>query len=132
MSKPSCAHLGKQTLRPRRQHDQKRDVPGEDLPAGIKMRADRLRHAEDQSARERAPQAAEPADDYGLETEDQPRRALRWIEMARTARNTPAIATTANDSAIASAKTWRLSRPISCATAGSSAVARKARPIAVR
>ena len=32
----------------------------------------------------------------------------------------PATATTASDSAMASAKIWRLSRPISCATDGSS------------
>ncbi len=53
-------------------------------------------------------------------------------KLVRTARNTPATATTASDSAMASANTWRLSRPISCATAWSSEVARKARPKAVR
>src|SRR5690349_20067582 len=104
-------------------------MPGKDLPSGIEMSADRLRDAEDQSAGERAPQAAEPTDDDGFKAEDQPRPD--GSKLARTARNTPAMATTARESAIASAKTWRLSRPISCATAGSSAVARKARPIAV-
>ena len=53
-------------------------------------------------------------------------------KLVRTASNTPAIATTASDSAMARAKTWRLSSPMSCATAGSSEVARKARPSAVR
>ena len=43
-----------------------------------------------------------------------------------------ATATTASESAMASANTWALSRPISCATVGSSAVARNARPQAVR
>ena len=37
-------------------------------------------------------------------------------KLVRTARNTPATATTASDSAMASAKMWRLSRPINCAT----------------
>ena len=53
-------------------------------------------------------------------------------KLVRTARKTPATATTASDSAIASAKMWRLSSPISCATDWSSEVARKARPSAVR
>src|SRR5262249_3278119 len=53
-------------------------------------------------------------------------------KLARTARNTPAIATTASESAIASAKTWRVSRPISPATDWSSEVARNARPRLVR
>ena len=53
-------------------------------------------------------------------------------KLVRTARNTPAIAMTASDSAIAMANTWRVSSPINCATAWSSEVARKARPSAVR
>ncbi len=53
-------------------------------------------------------------------------------KLVRTARNTPAIAITASESAMASANTCRLSRPISCATDWSSEVARKARPNAVR
>src|SRR5262245_22206779 len=48
------------------------------------------------------------------------------------ASNTPATATTASESAMARAKTRRLSRPTSCATSWSSDVARNARPIAVR
>src|SRR5262249_37552274 len=53
-------------------------------------------------------------------------------KLVRTARNTPATAMMASDSAMASANTWRLSSPISCATLWSSEVARKARPTAVR
>ena len=53
-------------------------------------------------------------------------------KLARMAMSTPAMATMASDSAMASAKTWRLSNPISCATAGSFEVARNARPSAVR
>ena len=53
-------------------------------------------------------------------------------KLARTANSTPATATTASDSAMASPKMWRLSSPMSCATAGSSEVARNARPSAVR
>ena len=56
-------------------------MAGEHLPARIDLRADRLRDAEDDAAGERAPQAAEPADDHRLEAEDQPRRADRRIEI---------------------------------------------------
>ncbi len=91
--------------------------PAKQLPARIDLRADRLRHAEDDAARERAPHAAEPADDHRLEAEDQPRRARSpdrsWCAR-RGRRRRPRRR--ASDSAMASAKTWRLSRPISCAT----------------
>src|SRR5436190_12857619 len=40
-------------------------------------------------------------------------------KLVRTAMSTPAMATTASEMAIASANTCRLSRPMSCATAGS-------------
>src|SRR6266498_4206725 len=56
-------------------------MPGQQLPARINLRADRLRHAEDDAARERAPHAAEAADDDGLEAEDQPRGSDRRIEV---------------------------------------------------
>ncbi len=55
--------------------------PAKQLPARIDLRADRLRHAEDDAAGKRAPHAAEPADDDGLEAEDQPRRSDRRIEI---------------------------------------------------
>src|ERR1043166_3511877 len=77
----SSLHLGEQPFGPHREHDQERDVTGQEIPAGIELRADRLRDAEDDAARERAPHAAEPADDDGLETEDQTRRADRRIEV---------------------------------------------------
>ena len=74
-------HLREQALRAHRQHDQERDVAGQQIPAGIELRADGLRDAEDDAAGERAPHAAEPADDHRLEAEDQPRRADRRIEI---------------------------------------------------
>ena len=46
----------------------------EDLPAGVKLRADRLGNAEDHAAGQRPPQAAEPADDHRLEGVEQPCR----------------------------------------------------------
>ena len=64
-----------------RQNDEKGEMPGQQLPARIDLRADRLRHAEDDAARERAPHAAEPADDDGLEAEDQPRGPDRRVEI---------------------------------------------------
>ena len=56
-------------------------MAGQQLPARIDLRADRLRHAEDDAAGQRAPHIAEPADDDRLEAEDQPRRADRRIEI---------------------------------------------------
>ena len=56
-------------------------MAGEHLPARIDLRADRLRDAENDAAGERAPEAAEPADDHRLEAEDQPRRPDRRIEI---------------------------------------------------
>ena len=73
--------LGNRPCGPQRQHDQEGDVAGQQIPAGIELRADGLRDAEDDAAGERAPHAAEPADDHGLEAEDQPRRADRRIEV---------------------------------------------------
>ena len=57
------------------------EMAGEQLPAGIDLRADRLRDAEDDAAGERAPEIAEAADDHRLEAEDEPRRADRRIEI---------------------------------------------------
>ena len=51
------------------------EVPGKLLPLGVDGRADGLRDAEDDAARQRAPEAAEPADHHGLERIEQPRRA---------------------------------------------------------
>ncbi len=56
-------------------------MSGEHLPAGIDLRADRLRHAENDAADQRAPHAAEAAHDHRLEAEDQARRPDRRIEI---------------------------------------------------
>ena len=56
-------------------------MPGQQLPARIDLRADRLRHAENDAARERAPHAAEAADDDRLEAEDQPGGPDRRVEI---------------------------------------------------
>ena len=60
-------------------------MAGEDLPFRIDARADGLRHAEDDAAGERAPEAAEPADDHRLEGIEQPRRADGRIEVRAAA-----------------------------------------------
>src|SRR5439155_27371939 len=75
----SSLDLRKQALRAQRKDQEKGEVAGEQLPARIDLRADRLRHAEDDAAGQRAPHAAEPADDDRLEAEDQPRRPDRRI-----------------------------------------------------
>ena len=63
------------------QHDQEGDVAGEDLPFRIDVGADRLRQPHDDAAGERAPQAAEPADDHRLEGVEEPRRADARVEI---------------------------------------------------
>src|SRR4029077_1582439 len=77
----SSRHLRKEALRSRRQDGEKYDVTGEQLPARINLRADRLRNAENDPAGERAPHAAQPTDDHRLEAEDQPRRSDGGIEV---------------------------------------------------
>ena len=122
-----------EAARPEHQHGQEGEMAGEDLPFRIDRGADRLRDADDDAAGERAPQAAEPADDHRLEGVDQPRRADGRIEVGadaeeerRRRRRRPSRAP------------WRwrrcvlLSMPISCAVSVSSEMARKARPSAVR
>src|SRR5579872_1971140 len=64
-----------QAARAEHQHNQEGDVAGEDLPFGIDMRADGLRQADDNAAGERAPQAAQPADDHSFERVKEARRA---------------------------------------------------------
>src|SRR5438045_2677954 len=81
MQAASSLHLREQPFRPYRQHDQKRDVACEQIPAGIELRADRLGNTENDAAGQCPPHAAESADDDGLEAEDQPRRADRRIEI---------------------------------------------------
>src|SRR6516225_8643197 len=81
LDRPSPLNLREQSLRPHRQNGEKGEMPGELLPAGIDVRADGLRHAEDDAARQRSPLAAEAADDDGFEAEDQARRSDRRIEI---------------------------------------------------
>jgi hypothetical protein len=88
-------------------------MASQQLPARIDLRPDRLRHAENDAAHQRAPHIAEPADNDRLEAED----PMAGSKLVRTARNTPAMAMMASESAIAMANTWRVSRPINCATA---------------
>ncbi len=95
--------------------------------------ADRLRDAEDDAAGERAPEAAEPADDHRLEGVDQPGRPDGRIEIGADAEEEggdapPTMAMPGGQRVDAS----RSSMPIRPAVDGSSEVARKARPSAVR
>src|SRR5271169_3339130 len=57
------------------QDDQKGDVTGENLPGRRQRRTDRLSDAQHHAADQRTPQAAQPANDHGLECQDQPDRA---------------------------------------------------------
>ncbi len=52
-------------------------MAGQDLPFRIDPPSDRLRQPEHDAARQRPPQAAEPADDHRLECVEQPRRSSR-------------------------------------------------------
>src|SRR5438445_521854 len=77
----SSPHLGEQALGPQRQDGEEGEMAREYLPAGIDLRADGLRHAENDAAGQRAPHAAESADDDRLEAEDKPRGPDRRIEI---------------------------------------------------
>ena len=107
-------------------------MAGQQIPAGIELRADGLGDAENDAAGERAPHEPSPP----MMTASKPNisRAgpIAGSKLARTASSTPATATMASDSAIARPNTCALFRPMSCATGWSSEVARKARPNAVR
>ena len=61
-------------------------MAGEERQADIDLAADRLGDAEEDAADERPPQAAEAADDDGLEAEDQQDRAGEGIEIDADAR----------------------------------------------
>ena len=54
--------------------------PARICQVGIERGADRLRDAKHHAADQRAPHTAQPADDDGLEGEDQPDRSRRRIE----------------------------------------------------
>ena len=60
-------------------------MAGEDLPLRIDPRADGLRQSEHDAAHQRAPQAAQPADDHGFEGIKQPCRSDRRIEIGADA-----------------------------------------------
>src|SRR5215470_13280401 len=77
----SSRHLRKEALWSHRQDSEEYDVTGEQLPAGVNLRADRLRNAENDASGKRAPHAAQAADDHRLETEDQPGRTDGGIEV---------------------------------------------------
>ena len=55
-------------------------MPGQKLPARVDRRPERLRDAQNDAARQCAPQIAQPADDHRLEAEDQPPAADRRVE----------------------------------------------------
>src|SRR6478752_6860349 len=74
MPATSIHRAREQAARPYHQHDQEGHMAGQNLPFRIDVRADRLRQADDDAARERAPQAAETADDHCLEGVEEPRR----------------------------------------------------------
>ena len=92
-------------------------MAGKSLPSGVNLGTHRLRYTKDDTTGECAPHAAKSADNHRFEAKYQTCRANGRIKIISTARNTPAIAITANDRAIAMANTWRVSRPISWATA---------------
>src|SRR5436189_6336540 len=64
---PSLSGAREEPARAQHKNCQKRQVPSQDLPFRIDLGADGLGDADDDAAEQRAPQAAEPADDDGLE-----------------------------------------------------------------
>src|ERR1700730_4221937 len=79
---PSINRTRKQATWPQDHHNQKGDVTGKYLPFGVHLRADGLREADNDAARERAPEAPEAADDHRFECVDQPGRTNRPIEIS--------------------------------------------------
>ena len=77
----SVSRAREQPARANDQDEQEGEVAGEDLPGRRQRGAERLRDAQHHAANQRAPQAAEPADDHGLERQDQPDRPGRRIEI---------------------------------------------------
>ena len=63
--------LREQALRPDDQHREEGDMTGDEGQADIDVTADRLGDAEENSAGQGTPQAAQPANDDRLEAEDQ-------------------------------------------------------------
>ena len=84
----------KKTARPQHHDHQKRDVTREYLPFRIELGADGLREADNDAAGQRAPQAAEAADDDSLERVDQPSGPMVGSKLARMPRYSAAIVAT--------------------------------------
>src|SRR5271165_2443650 len=79
-----CSSIGRareEAARFEDKNEQKGEVTNEKLPLGIDSRARRLRDAENYAARQRSPEAAEAADNDGLEGEDQSAWTDRRIEI---------------------------------------------------
>src|SRR5439155_24917505 len=66
-------------------HRQEGEMAGEDLPFRVDRCPRRLRDTDDDAAGQRAPKAAEPADDHRLERKDEARRADRRTEVRANA-----------------------------------------------
>lgn len=78
-------------------------MPCQHLPARINLRPNALCYAKNNAANQRAPKIAKPANDYGFKTKDQSPGPMKGSKFERMARNTPASATTAKQSAVAEA-----------------------------
>ena len=78
---PSVRRAGEEAARTQHENDEEGEVPGQDLPFGIDRRSHRLGHADDDAARQRAPEAAEPADDDRLEGVEQAGGADGGVEV---------------------------------------------------
>src|SRR5208282_4602314 len=79
----------KQAARPYHKHDQEGDMAGENLPFWIYVSTDRLRHADNDAAGERPPQAAETANDHGLEGIEETGRTDAGVEIGARAEKKP-------------------------------------------
>src|ERR1700722_17710123 len=77
----SVSRAREQPARPNDQDNQKGDVPSEDLPGRRQRGTDRLRDAQDHAADQRAPHAAEAADDHRFKRQNQPDWTGRRIEV---------------------------------------------------
>src|SRR5690242_8444958 len=85
MPATSIHRTREQAVRPYHQYEQEGHVAGQNLPFRIDVRADRLRQADNDAAGERAPQAAEAADDHRLEGVEKPRRTDARIKVGARA-----------------------------------------------
>ena len=96
---------------PQQEHGEEHEVPGEDLVGRVDLVADRLGDTEHDPAGERAPQRPEPADDHGLEREDEPRRPVDRAEGRADAEEHPTDRDGPSAMAIATANMRRSSIP---------------------